>query len=187
MRFGFRTLAAAVALAFSFGTVPALAATVVTTGGVTNLLVGNQLFNVTFNDGSCAGQFAGCDAVDDFAFSAGPLLNAAVDRLIAVLNESSLLVPGFLPNGCTGQTQCLIATPYEVINGIVNSQAALGNIGQPWNGFAFGQMAADDPAGNVSWAHWTNITAVPVPASGLLLLAGLAGLGALRRRKSDAA
>jgi hypothetical protein len=165
-----------------------MAATVITTGGVTNLLVGDQLFNVTFNDGSCAVQFDGCDSVDDFEFSAGPLLNAAVDQLIAVLNVANLLVPGFLPNGCTGQTQCLIATPYEVVpSGIVNSQAVLGNLGLPWSGFAFGWMATDDAAGNISWAHWTNITAVPVPASGLLLLAGLAGLGALRRRKSDAA
>lgn len=51
-------------------------------------------------------------------------------------------------------------------------------------GSVSGTVAADDP--DFTWAIAAPVSAVPIPAGGVLLISGIAGLAAIRRRKMQA-
>jgi hypothetical protein len=188
---------AAVALGMTAGATEA--ATLVLDGsklaGATGVDVEGTLYDVIFSQDSCAALYAGCDAVEDFAFqsegSAGAASQALLDQVFLGAFDDD---PGLTIN-VTWSIINQVYTPYAFGGGGVR---VAGAINRPTFGASRG---ADDviftvfngsaltgtPSSNyASWSVSPAMSAVPLPASSLLLLAGLGGLAALRKRTSKA-
>ncbi|MBG6174966.1 hypothetical protein IWQ55_002791 [Labrenzia sp. EL_208] len=173
--------------------------------GARNVDVNGTFYDVEFVDGTCVALFNGCTSASDFDFST---------RTLAVAAATSLMNTVFLdgPQGDFDSDYTLTAgietnffkrgwinVPYEYTPGIVTVETIAF--------FNFGVLGRDDAVSTNSntsikvttdtsnidefvFARFTpsQITAVPLPASGLLLLAGLAGFGLVQaRRKTDEA
>ena len=166
---------------------PTHAATV-TSEGVTYLHVGAEFYDVAFVEGSCVSFFEGCNDVEDIAFPGSENLSEAMTVLAGVLN-AGYSFPSFFPTGCSVDVgPCLILTP--------SSLSLIGSVFIPdtrvvWDDFndrwRYGQggFIPSLEYTYVSFAVWSlsePIAPVPLPATGLLMVGGLAGLWTLRRR-----
>jgi len=169
--------------------------------GARNVDVNGALYDVEFVDGTCVALFNGCTGASDFDFST---------RTLAVAAATSLMNTVFLdgPLGDFDSDYTLTAgietnffnrgwinIPYEFRPGLMRA----GTIAF----FNYGVLGGDDAVSTNSntsikvaddtsnidyfvFARFTpsQLTPVPLPAGGFLLLAGLAGLGALRARRN---
>jgi hypothetical protein len=188
---GLRGWVMAAGLAICAGAPPAQAATV-TPSGVKNLEVvfagGSKLYDVAFGDGTCIALFDGCDANSDFPFPDADL-RVAMQALADVLNAGFTFGSGFRPAGCTASGNCAVLTPSFLIGPDVVGSAIVGFISVNWTVTGFVLSLDDDTTSipNGTYATWTEVAPIPLPASGVLMVAGLAGLAALRRRARRAA
>ena len=164
--------------------------------GATGVDVSGTLYDVTFEEGSCAAVFSGCDEVsDDLDFDTKAAAEAAANSIGLQIFEKGDLYDTDPETtfGCTFLLSCEFQIPYAVGGGV--AEAPLGAIFRNVNdGFADGIPfseaslidTASEPvfASRTVWAKFTQAAPapVPLPAPVLLLMGGLVGLGALRRK-----
>lgn len=192
---GLQTIVAAIALAWSLGGGGAQAATVVTPGGVTNITVGAEQYNVAFLPSVDVAIIPGVCISGLFPCLTGtanqfPNLQSAVtaaNALAQILNQPTNAA--YLPAGCTVLVQyCYILTRYGAPTGGdfgFGFQIPLLNLGgSGWVPTAPGSVDPNLAQPGLTYAVWVKSSTVPLPASGLILLAGLGALAMLRRRKT---
>lgn len=191
MQIVLRSVAAVIVMVFSLGLASANAATVISPSGVTNVKVGSVLYDVAFVNGSCSSVFGGCNELSDFDFATQEASDAAMNVLRDILNAAAKFYPDFSPNGCTYYATCVVITPYanvEPQKQYFLASVITGRMNQAWSsGSYFSYVEASDTF--ETFARWTAVAPVPVPvpASGILLAAGLGGFAALSRRKARSA
>ena len=190
-----RLSGAILGMALAMTASPVSAATLVLNGGgeltgARGVSVGGALYDVDFVDGTCVDLFTGCDENSDFTF-AGDNVTA---ELAAEALHNQVFIGVFddnpsLTHGCTGLL-CIAWTPVSVsgltvggLNAFNLSLAANAN-GSP-DFVAFNQIEssrdfADEPSD--VWARWSEVSTVPLPAAGWMLLFAVACLAGLGRR-----
>lgn len=199
-----RTCALAIAVAVLTATT-GLAATVtlnVVDGqlrGASNVDVNGTLYDVEFLDGSCVALFDGCDSTFDFDFSTRALAEAAaislgdtvfLDGPLGNFDSNPTLTFGIAANvagvGIISIPYALSADFQEIKTVIFVNTDGLDGSADSSSGINTDLSNADGS----TFARFTpvQISAVPLPAGAVLLLTGLAGLGALgAQRKKIAA
>lgn len=166
--------------------------------GATEVDVDGVLYDVDFVDGSCVALFGGCDASDDFTFTteveALAATNALQSQVFVDTVAGNFDTQPELTNGCESTFSCSIYTPFGIssLTPILVDVVAFAN--QTGSGdltFTTTQLTFDDITANPSlvFADWglSETAVVPLPASGWLILSGLAGLFLVRYRKPKAA
>lgn len=154
--------------------------------GASGVEVGGVFYDVTFLDGSCDSLFNGCDS-SEFAFSKADDAEIAAWALLSQVfvdsaagNFNSLLDPIV---GCTFDINCLTRIPYSSGGGFVDEFVAVNATDVP--DFVFDEtIAANNTTAvfiNANVAGFSRVS-VPEPGSFGLLLLGMVGLAALRRR-----
>lgn len=161
--------------------------------GADGVDVGGALYDVDFLEGTCVALFSGCDASEDFTFSTEVTALAAANAL-----QAQVFLDGpagmfdstaSLTNGCE-DASCSVFTPFSPVSSIQVQVAVFENIPGPADGGAFTQNFINilDTTGfsSVVYASWaiSEATVVPLPATGLLFLSGLAGLFFVKRRQT---
>jgi len=164
--------------------------------GATGVNVSGTLYDVTFEEGSCAAVFSGCDEVsDDLDFDTVAAAQAAANSIGQQIFEKGDVYDTDPETtfGCTFSSSCDFQIPYAVGGGV--AEAPLGVIFRNVNdGFSDGITSSAESlidtvnglfiADRRVWAKFTQAAPapVPLPAPVLLLMGGLVGLGALRRK-----
>jgi hypothetical protein len=171
-------------------------AATLTASSATGIDVGGVLYNVDFVDGTCANFFTGCNEASDFAFSNKDDALAASDALLALIDANpSFDNSGASLDGCS--QNCFTYTYfYDTFSG--SSPIISASVVENYCEGVF--CSADkvsffddlDPVYNTTTenganiAVWSQVSPVPVPASLPLLLAGMAGLGWIGRKRANA-
>jgi hypothetical protein len=177
---------------------PASASTLVVSNniltGVTGLNVGGSSYDVKFVDGTCAGIFGACD-VAHFNFSNQTDADAATSALVSALAGSTFASSPTTISGCQtnfASSDCFIWTPYEIL-----AQRCIPTCSGPWVTASVDDVQPTGDFLSVSWLYepsnsdftntyedvwavWTP-SAVPEPASWIMMLAGFAGIGFMLR------
>ncbi|MEM9343515.1 MAG: hypothetical protein AAGA87_10765 [Pseudomonadota bacterium] len=192
LKFSFASALAALAVAGS-----ARAAVLNVVGGellgASGVDVNGTLYDVLFDGGSCASMFDGCDETADFGPFAGDEV-AALAAAQALLDQVLIDGPEGMfdsqPNlvaGCGLPQSCAVRIPYQMDG--PSWEGALAN--NVWSGSMTSDIVVTSTSGPGSinspgstLAVFTPVAAVPLPASGVLGLAGLAALGMATRRRS---
>ncbi|MEJ6393691.1 VPLPA-CTERM sorting domain-containing protein [Gymnodinialimonas sp. 2305UL16-5] len=201
-----RTLTFATVLA-ALTAMPGLASTVtlnVVGGqlvGASNVEVNGALYDVEFVDGTCAALFDGCDAQSDFIFSTldqalaagrslsetvfldGPLgnfdsdpsLTAGIERSGPFSNQGTLLIPFAVV-----RDRALAA---DFFNGSPDPIGGNDDRVSAGNSILISYDTSQTTRSVYARFSPSDIAPVPLPAGGVLLLAGLVAFGALRARR----
>jgi len=167
--------------------------------GVTELEVGNSLYNVTFSSLTCVEIFNGCDEATDFAITDSTEAQlAAASLLRQVFYDGSTL--GFFPsmtNGCENATSfgCRMVIPYafgntsdEVLTIFAENEKGgyTDSIGS-WVIFQNQVLGAGNSWSDATFAAFVPSAVptpeVPIPAAAWLFGSALCGLVAVARRK----
>jgi hypothetical protein len=162
--------------------------------GAKGVVVGAKRYDVSFEDGTCATVFTGCN-FRVLAFTTLDKANEA-SRALAVqvffdTNQDAFDSHPARTRGCVYNENCLIWTPFYLNS--VFSTSQLVNWAGVGSGVLYpqGRDEADDMdtgrAPNVTFARWTLAADLPVPAPvpepGTLALLAISGLGLLRSRR----
>ncbi len=195
-----RTITLAATLAVLTGT-SSMAATVtlnVVGGqlrGASNVDVNGTLFDVEFVDGTCAAIFDGCEGLSDFDFPTLDLAEAAaislgdtvfVDGPLGDFDSDPALTFGIEPN-FAGVGIIVVPLALPAFLGTVQTVVFLNTGGL--DGPSRSSMGVNVDLSNADGSTFARFTpslipAVPLPASGFLLLAAIAGFGALGSRRN---
>jgi len=91
--------------------------------GAFDVVVSGKPYDVSFQDGTCADLFDGCDEVSDFVFQSSSTANAASFALLAQVLVGLYDDDPELTAGCEDLNVCRVSTPYAPIapNGGVNT------------------------------------------------------------------
>ncbi len=201
----FKKLVGMAVVAVGLSSAPSFAATLNVDGsgqllGASGVNVGGTLYDVLFKDGTCIAVFDGCDEVSDFAFTTSSAAYAAsqalLDQVFVDVSAGSFDSAPALTIGIDDPRVGFAFTPYDYSPDFSGNPKAYGScaINQDSSRadspseFCFSvtsPYSTSDQSAYV-WAEWT-LTAVPLPAGGMLLLTALGGIAALRRRKKTTA
>ena len=176
--------------------------------GATGVNVNGNIYDVTFQDGTCFDLFNGCNESSDFFFPVSDIHLATLDSSEAFIASQALLDQIFLDstlgafdsdptltNGCAYYGGCSVYTPVfpTTSGGVDYFTSIFAANGEGVDGksvaYSFGVPATADSytsgvAGDFVFAIWSNnISAVPVPAAVWLFGSGLIGLIGIARRK----
>ncbi|WP_232771190.1 hypothetical protein [Colwellia sp. 75C3] len=90
--------------------------------GATDILIDNELYNVSFIDGKCAEIFTDCDDVDDFLWSnidqAYDAANALLDQVFIDTVLGSFDISPELIFGCDSEVVCEVYTVFTDLSEI---------------------------------------------------------------------
>lgn len=176
--------------------------------GASNVNVGGNLFDVTFEEGTCVEHFGGCDSASDFTFQTEADALAASDALLEQVFLDAPAAPGnfdsdpSLLHGCTLSFACGAYTPYAVTTYGMSDfvlVAMAANFAEESHDTSVDAdhgiyHPVNDP---YAWALWTPIsisrlavsaasaapTVMPLPAAGWLLASVLGVLFIAGRRR----
>lgn len=175
------------ASALVFAASGATAATLNVSGGrllgASGVVVDGNLYDVDFIDGTCIALFDGCDASSDFTF---------ITQATAILASQALIDQVFLDgafafdsspsltNGCTHLSSCMAATPWQPngtsVDLVVGRNLVTSDVVQS---LAYPSNIDSSITTDLVYAVWTP---VPEPGTGVMVLGGLAAMGARRNR-----
>ena len=151
--------------------------------GASGVVIGGQMFTVSFVDGTCAALFSGCNEVSDFDFSSLDEATAAARALFSqVLRNGPLGNFGSDPSLTNG---CEINSCFTLIPFAINGPGVAFGVG-PRNGVddvITSSISANFPFtvnSSVNFARFTPAP-VPLPAAAWLFLSAISGLFGLRR------
>jgi len=156
--------------------------------GIDGIDVNGSLYNVAFEDGTCAGVFGACDAAH-FTFTTQSDSVAAAHALLDAITGTYF---DFLPpdiGGCS-DAGCEILTPFgtsHVSPVVVLVEFAFIDGGPPSdfiNSAAFSSTLDMTDNGSATYAVWSTPSDVPEPCSWTLLLAGLGLMSLSSRRRA---
>jgi hypothetical protein len=144
--------------------------------GATNVVVsGFGTYDVSFEDGSCASVFSGCDELSDFAFTNNDQTSAASQALLnQVFIDSELGLFDSTPaltRGCEDNTKCIAFIPYKLdaswvfSKNLINSSSDSGDKESYTSNLGFEQSIIGRT--NTTFAVFTQVVQVPTPASSL--------------------
>ena len=182
----FRDALAAAAVVLGLSGSAADALTVNVSGGqllgASDVDVGGLLYSVTFQDGSCAALYSGCDEASDFAFTTAAEAEAAAQALLdQVFLDSAFGTfdsdPELTP-GIESTTLGVTLTPYAVTGTTAFGFGTLNRGGTTLDSILSGTFSATDVSTSTifTYAVWipTPVSApVPLPPAVLMLLAAL--------------
>ena len=164
--------------------------------GADEVDVGGVLYDVDFVDGACVALFDGCDDPSDFTFTtdvdALAAMNALQSQVFVDTLDGNFGTEPELTNGCEDLSSCSIQTPYALSSAIQAEVALLLNLADgPAFSFTdtFTTLSDTTTAPSIVYAQWglSETAVVPLPASGWLILSGLAGLFLVKRRRAQIA
>lgn len=155
-------------------------------------ITGFGTYDVSFEDGSCADLFSGCDELSDFAFNNLDQVRAAGQALLdQVFVDSDLWLfdtDPALTRGCEDETKCIAFIPYKFLdNWVIGKNLINANIeGGDKPGYAtnLGIDQSIAVRSNTTFAVFTKVAQVPTPPSVLLFGSALIVLVSLKRKKS---
>lgn len=195
-----RSLFAVIFCAFFLFAMPARAATLIVDGtgqlrGAEGVIVSGKVYNVQFLEGSCVELFSGCDALSDFDFANRADSLAAAEALLAQVFLDGLqgefdTDPGSIFGCASAASSCNTLIPDELFGAIQLRGAASFNAAIEANDATSSAFfATSDPSSafaSVNYARFSLVsTAVPEPATWLMLIVGLFGIGgAMRKRQT---
>ena len=165
--------------------------------GAQNVDVNGTLYDVAFQDGSCAALFDGCNEFSDFAFTtlvdALAAAQALLDQVFVDGPEGAFGTEPSTTAGCGDALNCFVYIPHDPTDAPPFSldAAAVWNHANPAvDGiYSIGAVSPTQEFGLVDTLTWAVFTAtdvdlppsppadVPAPGALLLLGFGLAGLG----------
>jgi len=175
--------------------------------GATGVVVGSNIYDVEFVDGSCASVYSGCDEATDFTFTtlaeADQASQALLDEVLVGIYDTE----PELTEGCTALDRCFVTTAYGfyLLSGTTYGvdSAAARNVNTPdgsGDSISHSTMSTthdhseptNGSAARVTFARWTLVgpASAPGPANvpepGILGLfaIGLLGVRRVARRRS---
>ena len=163
--------------------------------GATGVLVGGISYNVSFEDGSCISLFGGCDEAADFTFhNSADADSASAALLTQVFDGGAFADDTNVIRGIDTLDSAHLWTPWELasiggIPAVYSSGAFLEGAGVGYDvlvcSVCLVQPNADlAESGFATYAIWTPVSAVPVPAAVWLFGTALIGfVGVARKRK----
>ena len=161
--------------------------------GASNVDIGGSLYDVVFEDGSCVSLFDGCDDPADFTFITEADANAASLALLEqVFIDGGLGLFDSNPmntKGCESNFLCVAYTPFDLSGTSVlafvavnfNSSGTDSASGVAW----FDAASINQTTLNSTFAIWSPVSAVPVPAAIWLFGTALIGLVGFGKRKPN--
>ncbi|MCG6856711.1 MAG: VPLPA-CTERM sorting domain-containing protein [Salaquimonas sp.] len=156
--------------------------------GATGVDVGGTLWDVSFEDGTCAGLFGSCEN-SSFPFATATLAETAAEALLSQVLTADIRADPTQVNGCSNTTnysQCSIVIPVSVSGlSLAIRSMNIFNTGYGSNTANFMGVNADTGSSTATtFAVFSQATSVPLPAAIWLLGSGVAalGFGAVRGR-----
>jgi len=152
-------------------------------------VVGFGTFDVSFEDGSCADLFSGCDQLSDFEFNSFDQVRAAGQALLDQVFIDSELGQfdsnPTLTNGCEDDNKCISFIPYKFLDNwvmgktIINANSEGGDKHSYTTNLGIEQSIAN--RSNTTFALFTKVVEVPTPATAFLFGSALIALVSFRR------
>ena len=160
--------------------------------GATGVIVNGFIYDVSFTDGTCAELFNPCTSFTDFTFqTAGDANDASEALLTQVFNQGDIYDQDpTLTRGIDDPDLGSIFTPWNSVRGAVELDGMTNNSGLVMDmnicavggcGLAVSFDLADRD--NSTYAIWTQVSEVPVPAAAWLFITALIGLAGFGRRR----
>ena len=161
--------------------------------GATGVNVGGTIYDVTFEDTTCALAYSGCNSTNDLTFQSEAAAAEASEALGMQVFVDGVLGQfdsnPSLTNGCISPALCRVLTPFSVSSGTNtlfaatfenHSNPAFDVVGRSGN-----PIGTDFSNGSDSvLAVWSpNIGAVPVPAAVWLFGTAMIGLVGFNKRR----
>lgn len=158
--------------------------------GATGVQFGGATYNVSFQEGSCASLYNGCDdsAITFSSMDQAVLAAVALFEQVLPFGNFYNSNPGQIAFCAPGTAACLSRVVFDNADPNNGSHVAVqnGNNVVEFDDVFLETLPFDDNTigqDNVNYASFT-LTTMPLPAAGWLLLGGIAGLFGLKARRS---
>lgn len=151
--------------------------------GATGVLVGGTAYDVEFVDGTCSAIFTGCDSPSDFILTGPQALAAANALLEQVFTNSAAGSFDTIPSltlGCESDFLCRTLIPsQQAFNSSSTSILASYNGSQDIDGVGFAILGGGFDSTLTEGFNFARfkVSAVPEPATWLMMLIGFAAIG----------
>lgn len=157
--------------------------------GATNIVIaGVGTYDISFEDGSCADLFSGCDDLSDFSFTSYEQVRAASQALLdQVFTDSELGLFDSNPElirGCEDDNKCIALIPYKLdaswvfSKNLINSSSESGDKHFYTTNLGHNQSILD--RSNSTFAVFTKVAQIPTPATAMLFGSALMVLVSFR-------